>query len=496
MLRLLTLGLLWLTPHLLHSAENTELSIQYFQNEVQKLEKVTLEGLKASELQAHYKKLLQLSVDIKQCSSALTQTDSGKESTTSDKVNTADSLCNQLKSTLGRLKKNAIQQLNRDSFYRYKTRQRGLFYNTQAEDLSPTQDSQQRKQSQQHQPSQQYQQWLPQITPSLSQSVNHFSFYLSIALFIGFWFTLKKIGQNANAFTNALADQPSDTQDITSEPNQSQLQTKKRSIYALILMFGFISFITHWLIGGSDDNSQTGYWQGFIIMSMLFLGFENQFSWKSFARLVISYSFAATSLTYLLNFEADTQLPQPLIMDSLFIIAWLVVLLTLTANLSTKVWSGFVVGSVIILTIDSIGFHQLSHQILLTAVTVNIIWLMSRLIKKSIPLFMDQLSQFLQRLRQQLLNDNNSDALPGFPWLRWGLTGAGVLLVLILMTPYLGLPVYMSEQMINGITNGFEIGSISLSLLDIVFGISIFGLLLVLSKFLQIKIESLLEKEI
>ena len=480
MLKFWLLIFLSLSTPLLLSEEYSELSVQYFKTEIQKLEKVTVDDLKASRLHAHYKKLLTLSGEIKQCAEDSSQTNSVKNKaetkdsetgSSNDKTgNNNDSatqqLCKQLKASLNRLKKDAIQQLNKDSFFRYKTRQRGLL-NDHPDIAAAKSDVSLSLQ--------------PAITPSVYQAVNSLAFYLSIALFMVFWFVLKQVNASSNE---------------QKEFSENRAVKQKQITYALILLFGFISFITHWLMDSSDVNSQTGYWQGFIITSMLFLGFENRFSWKSFTRLIVSYAFAATSLIYLLNFEVTGELPQPLIMDTLFIIAWLVVLLTLTANLSTKVWLGFVTGSVLILTIDSIGFHQLAHQILLTAVTINIIWLIGRLIKKSVPLFVEQLSEFLQQLRQKLLNDNSREPLPGFPWVKWGLIGAGILFVLILMIPYLGLPLHVSDQIINGITHGFDIGSISLSLLAIVYGISIFGLLLVLSKFLQIKIESRAHKSL
>ncbi len=397
-----------------------------------------------AELKLLFRSLSKLGNRLSKCAqlpASKAATDASDTTTSVEQPLTAKD-CQQLFERTVEIKTEVLNKLNHYSFYRYKTRQSSLLANIEKTD-NPAQSF-----------------------DSFTQINLKVHLLIGSLLFLVFWFVLKrlhKLDQRSTVLTHW-------------------------SLHATIVV-GLLSFLVTWFSNTGARAYETELWSSLLITAALYLSWQNKFTTGSGVRSLLLFSGSIFCADLLNSGMVEQDNLGFLIADSAALLIWMVVFYFSFTTLRSTEKKIIVTFALITWLLDLMGYHAFAHQIMLTAITVRLVWLFVKLLNKVTPDFCRYYFLLISKIKLFKPLQKEEPLLPGEAWIRWGLVSSISLAVLLSQMTLLGLPDYYAEQLRGAVIEGINIGTISISISSILQSMIIFGMLLSFAKLVRNRLE-------
>lgn len=417
---------------------NDTISMGQFQSQLAQLDQHITNKTNEKELKQTLRNLNRLSSQLADCVK--------KESSTSktDNENSEDrklaiNNCTSLYESVNTLKNKTLSRLNQFSFYRLKTQQTSLFSAS--------------------------------VSNSSLQTLK-FSDYISLLLhllagsllFILFWFILKQVYRRSGNTEKAI-----------------------ESTSKVMVLLSLISFIVIWFSNIGTRLYQTEIWYSLLMVSCLFFCLRQRFDWKSGLQSLIVFVVSVFSADILFKELAAVSFLL-LLLDSFVLMSWLLALFLLFHKPAIKHRIFLMVFSGLVILLDLAGFHYATHQLVLTAITLRLLWIVVQLIVQITPMICRYYYFLLSQIPFFKNEASLTSHLPGFFWIHWGTVLGLSLILLNSQLSIMGVPDYYTEQWQMAVTDGFNLGTISISISSILQAMIVFGMLISIAKLIKNKL--------
>ncbi|WP_144392229.1 mechanosensitive ion channel family protein [Pleionea sediminis] len=416
-------------PELLDSLNNTR---RYIENE---------SSIDEEKLKLIYRTLNKLESRLLRCSNQ--PQDPSKDSTIQTLGhNLSAKDCQQLTDETMLVKKEVLTKLNSFSFYRYKTRRTSLLQSS----TDTTHQS-------------------PSIVKYIQVNFKE-NLFVGTLFFVISWLILKKLNR------------------IDNRNNQST----HWSLHSILIM-STIAFIAIWFTNTTTHYYEIETWYTLLFTASLYLSWLKKFKFSTFIKCLLLFSGSVFSADLLTSDLVNRNNYWLLIADFSLICFWAVILYLSFSSLSNRKKLIFWLSTTFVLALDATGFHELAHQLILTSITFRTLWLFVKLIHDVGPDICRYYFWLISKINFLKSIERNAPLLPGEGWIRWGLTIGISLLVFMSQMTILGIPDYYTEQISSAINEGFQIGTITVSIRSLLEATVIFGMLLGFSSLLKARLE-------
>lgn len=366
---------------------------------------------------------------------------SDKEGATNDNALNKKT-CQQLYDLTIQVKSDVLDKLNQYSFYRYKTRQSSLLSSIEQKGIKA------------------------QPIDSFVQINLKYHLLVGSLLFVVFWFALKKLYQY----------------------EQRSAKNPRWSLHAILLV-GLFSFLITWFSNTESRVIETELWSSLLITASLYLSWQHQFSNNFGVRSLLLFSGSIYCADLLNSALLDNTNIGYLIVDFSALLIWMVLLYFSFGRLKSIEKKIILCSAIIVALLDLSGYHPFAHQIILTAVTLRLLGLFVKLLNNVTPDFCRYYFIVISKIKLFKPLQKEAPLLPGEAWIRWGLVSSISLSIALSQLTLLGLPDYYSEQLQSAINDGFNLGTISISIGSILQAMIVFGMLLSIAKLIKNRLE-------